>query len=105
MDNSNVLNSQWSEIFKLLNPKENCALSKLKGLYLEDILLELDKAGICASGGSACSSGTSTPSHVLLAIKLEKEWIEGTIRITLGEENTKEDIDYLIKTLVKIIQK
>jgi cysteine desulfurase len=70
-----------------------------------DILLELDKAGICASGGSACSSGTSTPSHVLLAIKLEKEWIEGTIRITLGEENTKEDIDYLIKTLVKIIQK
>lgn len=70
-----------------------------------DILLELDKAGICASGGSACSSGTSTPSHVLLAIKLEKEWLEGTIRITLGEENTKEDIDYLIKTLVKIIQK
>ena len=70
-----------------------------------DILLELDKAGICASGGSACSSGISTPSHVLLAIKLEKEWIEGTIRITLGEENTKEDIDYLIKTLVKIIQK
>lgn len=70
-----------------------------------DILLELDKAGICASGGSACSSGTSTPSHVLLAIKLEKEWIEGTIRITLGEENTKEDIDYLIKILVKIIQK
>ena len=43
MDNSNVLNSQSSEIFKLLNPKENCALSKLKGLDLEEILLELDK--------------------------------------------------------------
>ena len=43
MDNSNVLNSQSSEIFKLLNPKENCALSKLKGIDLEEILLELDK--------------------------------------------------------------
>ena len=43
MDNSNVLNSQSSEIFKLLNPKENCALWKLKGLDLEEILLELDK--------------------------------------------------------------
>ena len=69
-----------------------------------EILVELDKAGICASGGSACSSGTASPSHVLLAIGLEREWLEGTIRITLGEENTKQDIDYLIDCLVNIIK-
>lgn len=74
-----------------------------KGKDASNILLELDEKGICASGGSACSSGNSNPSHVLLAIGLEKEWLDGTIRITLGEENTKEDIDYLIDTLEKII--
>lgn len=76
-----------------------------KGFDSTDILLELDKRGICASGGSACSTGSSKPSHVLLAIGLEPEWLEGTIRITLGEENTKEDIDYLIKSLKEIIKK
>lgn len=66
------------------------------------LLLELDKRGICASGGSACSSGERAPSHVLLAIGLDKEWIDGTIRISLGEENTVEEIDYLIKEISEI---
>ncbi len=66
------------------------------------LLLELDKRGICASGGSACSSGERAPSHVLLAIGLDKEWIDGTIRISLGEENTAEEIDYLIKEISEI---
>lgn len=70
-----------------------------------DILIELDKAGIFASGGSACSSGSLEPSHVLMAIGLDREWIEGTIRITLGDENTKEDIDYLVKNLIAIVGK
>lgn len=69
------------------------------------ILLELDKIGICASGGSACSSGSSLPSHVLLAIGLERSYLEGSIRLTLGEENTKEDIDYFIKNITKIVKK
>lgn len=70
-----------------------------------DILIELDRVGICASGGSACSSGNSSPSHVLMAIGLEKEWIEGTIRVTLGDENTKEEIDYFIEKLKEIVKK
>lgn len=68
-----------------------------------EILLELSKRGICASGGSACSSGSNNPSHVLMAIGLEKSYLEGTIRISIGEENTKKQIDYLIKVLRKII--
>ena len=74
-----------------------------KGKESSEILLGLDKRGICASGGSACSSGMNSPSHVLLAIGLNKEYINGTIRITLGEENTKQDIDYLIKSLEEIL--
>lgn len=76
-----------------------------KGCESSDILIELDKVGICASGGSACSAGSNIPSHVLMAIKLDREWLEGTIRITLGEENTKEDVEYLVKKLVKIVTK
>ena len=76
-----------------------------KGCDSNQILLELDKIGICASGGSACSSGSSLPSHVLLAIGLERSYLEGSIRLTLGEENTKEDIDYFIANITKIIDK
>lgn len=76
-----------------------------KGCDSNQILLELDKLGICASGGSACSSGSSLPSHVLLTIGLERSYLEGSIRLTLGEENTKEDIDYFIANITKIIDK
>lgn len=70
-----------------------------------DILIELGRVGICASGGSACSSGSSVPSHVLMAIGLGRKWLEGTIRITLGDENTREDIDYLVENLTVIVKK
>ena len=68
------------------------------------ILLELDKKGICASGGSACCSSSANPSHVLQEIKLEREWSEGTIRLTFGDDNTKEDVDYIIESLKEIIK-
>lgn len=61
--------------------------------------------GICASSGSACTSGSLDPSHVLLAIGLPHEIAHGSLRITLGEENTKKDVDYLIETLVEVVQR
>ena len=70
----------------------------------EELLLDLDAKGIAASSGSACSSGTDAPSHVLLAIGLTAETAKGALRITMGEENTKEDIDYLVSTLTEIVR-
>lgn len=75
-----------------------------KNMDSQEILLALDRRGICASGGSACSSGEHTPSYVLLAIGLEQEWLDGTIRITFGEENTFEEVDYLVNSLEAIIK-
>lgn len=68
-----------------------------------DLLLNLDEKGICASAGSACSTGNPNPSHVLTAIGLPNNLSKGTLRITLGEQNTKEDVDYLIKNLVESV--
>ena len=65
--------------------------------------MKLDEKGICASAGSACSSGSSMPSHVLTAIGLTSEYLEGTLRVTFGDENTKEDVEYLVESLVEII--
>lgn len=76
-----------------------------EGIEGEELLLKLDEKGICASAGSACSSGSPTPSHVLLAIGLKPELAYGSLRISLGEENTKEDIDFLVEQLVEIIPK
>ena len=70
----------------------------------QELLLNLDEKGICASAGSACSSGEASPSHVLLALGLEQELAYGSLRITLGEENQKEDIDFLIKQLEDIVK-
>lgn len=67
-----------------------------------EILMRLDEYGICASSGSACSTGSTVPSHVLTSIGLSKEELDGTIRFTLGKENTKEEIDYTVKILKKI---
>lgn len=74
------------------------------GLDGEAILLKLDQKGICASSGSACSTGQSSPSHVLTAIGLNEQMAMGTLRTTFGEENTKEDIDYLVNNLCQIIE-
>ncbi len=67
-----------------------------------DLLLKLDEKGICTSAGSACSTGDTSPSHVLMAIGLNNEEAEGALRITLGKENTKQDIDYLVNSIVNI---
>ena len=69
----------------------------------EALLLKLDEKGICASTGSACSSGSSKPSHVLTAIGLDEKTAKSSLRITFGKENTKEDVDYLVKALIEIV--
>ena len=71
----------------------------------ESLLLNLDMKGICASSGSACTSGSLDPSHVLLAIGLPHEIAHGSLRIAIGDENTKEDIDFLIENLIEIVQR
>jgi cysteine desulfurase len=71
----------------------------------ESILLMLDMKGICASSGSACTSGSLDPSHVLLGIGLPAEVAHGSLRLTFGEENTDADVDYLLETLPPIIDR
>lgn len=68
----------------------------------QQLLLTLDEYGICASAGSACSTGSSVPSHVLTSIGLSKEEISGTLRFTLGKENTKQEIDYVMDRFSKL---
>lgn len=75
------------------------------GVDGNDLLLELDNIGICASSGSACTSKDPNPSHVLTAIGLEKRWIKGALRITFGDYNTKQEVDYLIENLEKAVRK
>lgn len=69
----------------------------------ESLLIMLDGKGICASSGSACTSGSLDPSHVLLAIGLPHEIAHGSLRLTLGEETTKEEIDYVVDSLKEIV--
>ena len=69
----------------------------------ESLLLNLDLKGICASSGSACTSGSLDPSHVLLAIGLPHEIAHGSLRISIGKYNTKEEIDYVVESLVEIV--
>lgn len=69
------------------------------GIDSGNLLLKLDERGICASSGSACSSGDSSPSHVLKAIGLSDEMARGALRITFGEENTKEDVEFLVENI------
>lgn len=71
----------------------------------EKLLIMLDEYGICASSGSACTSGLSNPSHVLLALGLENKLSKGALRITIGDDNTKDDIDFLVKKLVELVNK
>ncbi len=71
----------------------------------EGLLLNLDLKGICASSGSACTSGSLDPSHVLLAIGLPHEIAHGSLRISIGKYNTKEEVDYLIENLVEIVNR
>ena len=76
-----------------------------EGVEGEPILLGLDLKGICASSGSACSSASLEPSHVLLAMGSSAEQAQGTLRITLGRDNSEEDVDYLLETLIELVSK
>lgn len=71
----------------------------------ESLLILLDQQGICASSGSACTSGSLDPSHVLLAIGLPHETAHGSLRLTLSEETTKEDIDDTVEAIKKIVER
>ncbi len=87
---------------KRLANNVNIAFEFVEG---ESILLLLDMNGISASSGSACTSGSLDPSHVMLGIGLPHEKAHGSIRITLGDENTMEEADKLLKTLPAIVQR
>lgn len=75
-----------------------------EGIEGESLLLLLDAKGICASSGSACTSGSLDPSHVLLAIGRTHEVAHGSLRLTLSEENTQEEIDYIIEETTKVVK-
>jgi cysteine desulfurase len=71
----------------------------------EPVLLGLDFAGVFASSGSACSTASLEPSHVLLAIGRQADLAQGSLRITVGRENTHEDVDYVLATLPGLVHK
>lgn len=75
----------------------------IRGIEGESLLLMLDLNGICASSGSACTSGSLDPSHVLLAIGLPHEIAHGSLRLSLGEDATEEDVDYILSVLPGIV--
>nr|MBQ4318676.1 aminotransferase class V-fold PLP-dependent enzyme [Clostridia bacterium] len=74
------------------------------GIEGESMLLMLDDAGIAASSGSACTSGSLDPSHVLLAIGRPHEVAHGSLRLTINAENTEEEIDYIIEEVKKTVE-
>ncbi len=74
-----------------------------EGIEGESLLLKLDFAGICGSSGSACTSGSLDPSHVLLAIGLPHEIAHGSLRISFSDQNTEEDVDYILEVLPEIV--
>jgi len=76
-----------------------------EGTEGESLLLNLDNAGICASSGSACTTASLEPSHVLLALGLPHEIAHGSLRLTLSADNTDEDIDYILKEVPEAVKK
>ena len=88
-----------------INRLDNNVSVSFRGVEGEPVLMGLDFAGICASSGSACSSASVEPSHVLLAIGRSAEEAQGTLRITLGRDNSEEDIDYLLDVLPNLVNK
>ena len=77
----------------------------IEGIEGESLLLSLDMYGICASSGSACTSGSLDPSHVLLAIGLCHEVAHGSLRISLSDENTMEEVDRILEVLPGIVER
>ena len=81
----------------------NCNIS-IEGVEGESLLLKLDLNGICASSGSACTSGSLDPSHVLLALGLKHEVAHGSLRLSISDENTDEDIDYILEVVPNVVE-
>ena len=75
-----------------------------KNINGRELLYNLDLKGICASSGSACTSGMIEPSHVLTAIGLQEEWANGTLRVSFGDNNSKNEINILVKEIIEIIK-
>lgn len=90
------------DLEKRLPGNSNISFRFIEG---ESLLLNLDLKGICASSGSACTSGSLDPSHVLLAIGLPHEIAHGSLRISIGKYNTKEEIEYTVSCLTEIVQR
>lgn len=95
-----ILNGPRGE--KRLPGNANITFEFIEG---ESILLSLDFEGVCASSGSACTSGSLDPSHVLLAIGLPHELAHGSLRLTLGDGSTDEDVDYVLEVVPPIIER
>ncbi|WP_320928070.1 cysteine desulfurase NifS [Hungatella sp.] len=85
-----------------LSNNVNFAFQFIEG---ESLLIMLDMDGICGSSGSACTSGSLDPSHVLLAIGLPHEIAHGSLRLTLNSDNTMEEMDYVVESIKKIVEK
>lgn len=77
----------------------------IEGVEGESLLLMLDLNGICASSGSACTSGSLDPSHVLLALGLKHKVAHGSLRLSIGDETTDEDIDYILEVVPKVVKR
>ena len=96
------------ENIKLNGPRDNRlpgnANISFKGVNGSELLLKLDEKGICASAGSACSTGSNSPSNVLTSIGLDSKMADGTLRVTFCEENSKEDVEYLVENLKNIVR-
>ena len=102
----------FAELSKIPHSKINGSLEHhvpgtvnmcFEGIEGESLLLHLDDAGICASSGSACTSGSLDPSHVLLSIGLPHEVAHGSLRLSIGEYNTMAEIDHIIETVPKVV--
>ncbi len=76
-----------------------------EGVEGESLLLSLDLLGIAASSGSACTSGSVDPSHVLIAMGMPAAWLRGSLRLTLGKSNTQADVDAILTHLPSIVEK
>lgn len=90
------------DLEKRLPGNANISFESIKG---DSLLFNLDLKGICASSGSACSSGSIDPSHVLKAIKIPENFLNNSLRISIGKYNTKEEVDYLIKNLIEVVNR
>lgn len=114
--NTERLTALRDRLIEGLSKIEHCALNGdrekrlpsnvnfcFEGIEGESLLLLLDDKGVCASSGSACTSGSLDPSHVLLAIGRPHEVAHGSLRLSLGEDTTEEEIDYLIKTVTEVV--